>query len=557
MPFSSSKAEGSLQVYRVVSLLAAALIPAFGYLYHWRDPAVIDPLSVRWVMGGLPLALVVASYVSAWARGRLEALAAAVIYVLVTWFGILTALNGLSPDYALGYLFVVVMTGVATPETSALRTTLGIAAYTVVVAVAVVAAVGAPGTDVWIFLVAIACTAVSICLGLWLRHRMRAEMEASEVRYRTVFDHATDGLFLSDAETHRFLHANQAYLDLTGYTLDELCALTLHDVVVAPPGFIEERARALPALGHVTIGEQQHRRNDGTPVDLSIGVSVVEQDGRTVFCTTAHDLTEQKHVRAETEAARARAEEMLRLKTALLQNVSHELRTPLVGILGFAEILADEVPDEQREMVDALNHNARRLSATLHALLDLAHLKSGEAHFATEVVDLGEEAEAVAAPFAAEAEAKGLAFRFEAAPAARAQLDRDALRRILTHLLSNAVKFTAEGEVALTVEATASRVAVRVRDTGIGIDEAAVPALFTEFEQGSMGMRRSHEGSGLGLAITRQLVDLMEGHIEVETAAGLGTTFTVSFERTWGSPAERLESVPPVSLPSLPTPSVG
>lgn len=544
---SPPEASPELRTYRVVCLLTAVLVPAFGYSFHWRDPSVVDPLWLRWVMGVLPLMIVAGTYASRWVRTHLTGIGTALIYTYISWFGALTALNHLAPEYAVGYLLVVVMIGVATPDTVPLPITVGYLLYAVVIAAGAAFSVRGPGIDPWLFYFCVAATAIAIFLGLWLRLEMRSRLQASEVRYRTVFDRTTDGLFLTDAETHHFLHANEAYLTLTGYTLDELRTLTLHDVVVAPPGFIEERARELLACHHVAIGEQQHRCKDGTLLDLNIGVSTVEQEGRAVFCTTAHDLTEHKRVQAEIQKASARAEEMLRMKSTLLDTMSHELRTPLAGILGFTEVLAEEVTEDQRELVRALHQNAHRLSDTLSALLDLAQLRSGETKINIEVVDVAEAANEVADLFRHRIEAKGLGFCVETAPAARSQLDREALRRLLSHLLSNATKFTERGEVTLLVEADSRRVFIHVIDTGIGMHEDDVPTLFNAFEQASTGIYRIHEGTGLGLSVTRQLIDLMGGHVEVRSMLGVGTTFTVSFARTWASPEPVLEHPRPAS----------
>ncbi|MEM1041560.1 MAG: ATP-binding protein [Bacteroidota bacterium] len=558
MPLPSSEATPGLRTYRVVSLLAAALAPVFGYLYHWNDPAAVDPLWMRWLVGVLPLALAAGSYVSAWVRAHLEVLAAAIVCVMVSWFGVVTALNDLAPEYVLGYLFVVVMISIATPETSTLPMAFGLALYTVGVAAAAVLAAGAPATNPWFFMVCVVCTAVTICIGLWLRHGVRQRAQASETLYRTVFESTTDGLSLTDAETGRFLEANSAYLTLTGYTLAELRALTIPDVVVAPERFTKHELDTALNDRQLAVGEQQHRRKDGTLVDLKVGVRLIERDGQAVFCTTAHDLTEQKRVDAEKARAQAQAETMLRMKSTILDTMGHELRTPLAGILGFTEILAEEVTDEQRDLAQAVQQNAHRLSDTLSALLDLAQLRSGEAKMHIEVVDVAEVAGEVADLFRHRTESKGLDFRAEIASPARAQLDREALHRLLSHLLSNAVKFTDEGAVRLTVGADEQRVVLRVIDTGIGMDAADVPALFDAFEQASTGLSRTHEGTGLGLPITKQLIDLLGGRVEVQSVPGAGTTFTVSFDRTWASVEDAPERPRPAARlapsPGAPSP---
>ncbi len=552
LPFSPSEVTLPLRTYRVTCLLTVVLIPAFGYVYHWQDTTFTDPLWLRWTMALLPLGLVVGTYTSRWVLAHLEWLSTGLIMALVSWFGALTGLNDLAPEYAVGYLFTVAMIGVATPNAESLYSTAVSLVFAVLVAGGI--ALSEPsGTPPLIFWICVAATATAIFIGTWLRQGVWLRMQASESRYRAVFNTATGGLFLTDAETYRFLHANEAYLALTGYTLDELRALTLYDVTVAPSGFLKMQPEEGLKNCHVLLGEQQHRRKDGSLLDLEIGASAVEEDEHVVLCMTAHDLTEQKRIRAEKEQARVHTEEMLRMKSTLLDTMGHELRTPLAGILGFSEVLAEEVPEEQRDLVYALHQNAHRLSDTLSALLDLAQLRGGETKINIEVVDVAETATEVADMFRHRIEAKGLGFRLEAIPASRSQLDREALRRLLSHLLSNATKFTERGEVALSVNADEHRVFVHVADTGIGMHEDDVPMLFNAFEQASTGLYRVHEGTGLGLSITKQLVDLMGGRIKVQSTLGEGTTFTVSFARTWASPDEVLDQPRPIRMASTPS----
>ena len=128
------------------------------------------------------------------------------------------------------------------------------------------------------------------------------------------------------------------------------------------------------------------------------------------------------------------------------------------------------------------------------------------------------------------AEEKGLTLEIDLPDdVVRAPLDRAFLHRVLSNLLSNAIKFTEEGEVRLVLVPLGNEVQIQVRDTGIGIAESFQPHLFEEFKQESTGLSRTHTGSGLGLAITRHLVERMNGQIDVHSAKGEGTTFTVTF----------------------------
>ncbi|HYE96599.1 MAG TPA: HAMP domain-containing sensor histidine kinase [Rubricoccaceae bacterium] len=252
-------------------------------------------------------------------------------------------------------------------------------------------------------------------------------------------------------------------------------------------------------------------------------------------------VVQQARARAMAELRRAKrqAEEVARLKSAFLANMSHEIRTPLTAILGFADVLGQEVTDPQhQEFVELIARGGRRLMDTLTSVLDLARLQSGGMTLTLGPVDVAEVARDAVEALRPLARAKGLALAAHVPTGVYARADRAALQRVLLNLLSNAVKFTTEGRVVLAIDAAGPAVRLRVSDTGRGIGPAFLPRLFDEFRQESTGHARSHEGSGLGLAITKGLVDLMGGAIAVESVPGIGSTFTVTLVAAAGPPAD-------------------
>ena len=282
-------------------------------------------------------------------------------------------------------------------------------------------------------------------------------------------------------------------------------------------------------------------RPDGEVRQVEIHTQFQRDDRGALASTvgTVTDITDAARFQAEREA-RQRADEMLRLKDAFLSNMSHELRTPLTAILGFAEVLAGEAADDQREFADAIVRGGRRLQDTLNAVLDLAQIQAGAVAMTIEPVDVAAEAAEALALLRPVAEAAGLALALDARPAA-ALADRAALHRVLHNLVGNALKFTPAGAVTVSVEADGPSVRLAVTDTGIGIAPDFLPRLFDEFTQASEGHARTHEGNGLGLSITRTLVDLMGGEIRVESTEGAGTCVTVTLAA----------APPPAALPPL------
>ena len=248
---------------------------------------------------------------------------------------------------------------------------------------------------------------------------------------------------------------------------------------------------------------------------------------------SSRNVTERERHERQLVAAKEAAEAAAQLKSTIVNNISHEIRTPLTAILGFAEVLMEEVEGEQRQFAELISRSGHRLMGTLNAVLDLARLESGQMRFRPEPLDLHAAAEEAVALFRQQAEQKGLALELARAtpgpPPIQAHLDPDGAHRILSNLLSNAIKFTWRGGVRVEVGADGAGVYLRVADTGPGISEAFLPHLFEEFRQASAGLARQHEGSGLGLAITKRLVEGMGGTIGVESVEGEGATFTVRF----------------------------
>ena len=265
-----------------------------------------------------------------------------------------------------------------------------------------------------------------------------------------------------------------------------------------------------------------------------------------IWAFTAWRLRKQKR---RTETARARNERMQRLgarlretnarlrhadklKDDLLANTSHELRTPLTAVLGFSEILVDEVPDAQRDLAEGVQRGGKRLLATVDGLLDMFKLQSGTMERFDQDLDAAlvvRDTVRMLAPLAAQ---RSLTLRvFPEGLAVPAHLDRGALERILTNVIGNAIKFTDEGGVTVLVDGADRDLVIAVTDTGIGIPAGDTERIFEPFEQASTGFSRSHEGTGLGLAIVRRLVDLLGGSVAVESAVGRGTTVRVTVPR--------------------------
>ena len=248
----------------------------------------------------------------------------------------------------------------------------------------------------------------------------------------------------------------------------------------------------------------------------------------------AEDLERRVAARtAELEVARDRAEESDRLKSAFLATMSHELRTPLNSIIGFTGILLQQLPgplnDEQSKQLGMVRNSSRHLLSLINDILDLSKIEAGQLQVHHEAFDLRQSVQRIVATVRPMAEAKSLALDEVVDPRVGAVTsDRRRVEQILLNLLTNAVKFTETGSIAVRVAPADGAVRIAVSDTGIGIAPDAAALLFQPFRQVDSGITRRHDGTGLGLAICRRLAHLLGGDVTVESAPGAGSTFALS-----------------------------
>jgi PAS domain S-box-containing protein len=367
--------------------------------------------------------------------------------------------------------------------------------------------------------------------------RAEADLRASEERLRLVVEASNDVIWDWDVRTGA-VGLGTAFGELTGWADVARHHLTIDWMMaqIHP----DDRMRVAASLDAAVAGgelnwqeEHRFRRADGSYADVLNRAAVVVNDaGEPVRVVGAVlDFSERKAAERALVEAKEQAEAMVRIKSSFLSNMSHEIRTPLTAILGFAEMLAEEVEGEHRELAESINRGGQRLLGTLNNVLDLAQLEGQSIHLRPVPLVVEDEVRAALALLRPLADEKGLALRLDGASRTEATLDRAALDRVLTNLVSNAIKFTDAGHVAVSVEADPRAVTIRVADTGLGMAPEFLQHVFEEFRQESEGFGRIREGSGLGLAIVRRLVMLHGGRIGVESEPGVGSTFSVRLPR--------------------------
>lgn len=331
---------------------------------------------------------------------------------------------------------------------------------------------------------------------------------------------------------------NRGAEKIFGYTEDEVKNKPIG--IIVPEDLLDEENNILQKVitGNAVENYETVRKcKNGHNINVAITISpITDMKGRTIgISTVARDITKQKMQEAELIAAKERAEEMNKLKSFFLANMSHELRTPMIGILGYSELLMEEVDDNtQKEMVGTINTSGKRLLETLNMILDLSKIESGKVEVKYAKNDVTKIIMECVRLHEINIKNKNLSIstEFEKKPFFM-YTDETLLNKIIEHLISNAVKFTHKGGINIKLynesNGKENYDIIEISDTGIGIPDRYHKIIFEEFRQVSEGYDRNFEGSGLGLSITKRLVDLLKGEINVISEINNGTSFKIKF----------------------------
>ena len=347
---------------------------------------------------------------------------------------------------------------------------------------------------------------------------------------------------------------NRVWLEFAGQTLDHVRSHPEAWMTVVHPDDREIVARSfwegLSSGRGFAFENRDLRAQDGTyRWHLQQAVPLRDADGYILkYVGTTTDIDDQNR----TEEALA---ELDRAKTTFFSNVSHEFRTPLTLMLGpLEEVLAHErLEPESHERLVTVRRNGLRLLKLVNTLLDFSRMEAGRAQTSYQPTGLASFTSEIASAFDSAMKNAGLRFSVECLPIAETlYVDRDMWEKIVLNLLSNAYKFTFEGDVFLTLKSVDGAVELQVRDTGMGIPEEHRERVFERFHRIESTQARTYEGTGIGLALVQELVKLHGGSVRVESAVGAGSTFTVTIPiGTEHLPAERIQTAQILS-PSLP-----
>jgi PAS domain S-box-containing protein len=365
--------------------------------------------------------------------------------------------------------------------------------------------------------------------------RAESVLRQAEQQYRELVESASDVVWQVDRQGC-WSFMNAASRGVYGREPRDMVGQPLADVVA--PEYLD---RDLAAFRDVLKGEALedyetvHQHADGSMRHLSFSAHPVQDDAGEVVGARGitRDVTDRVAAREAVERARQLAERAAEAKAAFLANMSHEIRTPMNGVLGMTELLLrTDLDAEQRQSVELVQSSAESLLRVIDDILDFSRIESGELVLEDIPFDLHAMIQSVVRLLAVRAFEKDVELLLDIGPRVpkRVRADPGRMRQVLTNLVGNAIKFTSEGEVIVTVRAGASNgrqeIRLAVRDTGIGIPEEKLETIFDEFTQADVSTTRRFGGTGLGLAICRRIVEVMDGDLSVKSEEGRGSEFS-------------------------------
>ena len=368
--------------------------------------------------------------------------------------------------------------------------------------------------------------------------RISHALEESEHRYRSVVDHLKEIVFQADARG-RWVFLNPAWSEITGYSIEESLGQPWHQFIHP-----EDKQRNFEMFQPLVQGEKDFCRHTVRHLTASGQTRWVEVYARMVrdaegrmtgISGTLTDVNERLDFEARIEKARDEAEAANQAKTHFLANMSHEIRTPLNAIVGMSELMAlTKLTPEQREYQETVSTSTESLLHLINDLLDLSKIEAGQVDIDDAVFDPGEICEQAVNMLKTRIIQKGLGLYCYANPALPPRVvgDPNRVRQILVNLIGNALKFTSEGSITLSLAwriIIGERVELRfdVDDTGIGIEAENRARVFEKFVQLDTSFSSRFSGAGLGLNISRSLAQAMGGSIDLQSEPGKWSRFSL------------------------------
>jgi PAS domain S-box-containing protein len=362
--------------------------------------------------------------------------------------------------------------------------------------------------------------------------RAKEKAEVNELKFKAAFYTSPDSVNINTLDG-KYIEINEGFTRMTGYTEKDVLGKYSSEIDIwSMPEDREKLVAGLKKDGIVENLESLFMAKDGTLIPALMSARVIYLREKPHILSVTRPIVERKKMERELIAAKEKAEESDRLKSAFLANMSHEIRTPMNGIIGFTQLLkkSDLTGDKKQKYIDIIQKSGNRMLKTVNDIIEISKIETGQVEIASNKVNISKHILNLCEFFSVEAEKKDLKLIVEdklTENESVIQVDENKLNSILTNIIYNAIKYTEKGHVKIGCIRNDSKFELCVTDTGIGIPKDRQEAIFERFVQADIEDSRVFEGSGLGLAITKSYVEMLGGSICVESEENKGSTFFV------------------------------
>jgi len=392
------------------------------------------------------------------------------------------------------------------------------------------------------------------------------KIKESEERYMTIIKTSHDGFWMVSKDD-RLLEVNNAYCKMSGYSREELLEMKIHQLdAIDREEIVLAKTNKMKIEGG-GIFESMHKRKDGSLFAVEISVTYLPE-GEGIFYVFIRDISQRKNaeealrknqikleqqneeylalneelnesykqiskINKELKLAIEKAEESDRLKSAFLQNMSHEVRTPLNAIVGFSNILSKPnlAPEKLQIFSNLISSSSERLIGIITDVIEISQIQANQIQSNLMEIDIIQFVSYLVLSYTEKAKEKNIALKLHMnIPFKEYKIlsDFEKLKRMLSHVIDNALKFTPYGKVEITCGIVEKNVQISIFDTGIGISKEMQKVIFEPFRQVEIGTCRNYGGNGLGLSIVKAYAELLKGSILLTSEINKGTNFIVS-----------------------------
>jgi len=383
----------------------------------------------------------------------------------------------------------------------------------------------------------------------WLSERSRAALHESENRFKVIFQGTPEAIIIVSLESGEIIDVNPAGCELSGYSFDELVGMDQTKLLQPSTETIQEnyfQSRKNVASGsNVRMSLNTLIRKSGKNIPVQNSSKTILIEGELYIFGVIFDLSARRNMENDLLKAKEEAEEFSRIKGFFLANMSHELRTPLVGMLGFSNILEEELEDKHlKNMAHSITSSGKRLLNTLKVLLDYSVLENLKSQPNWELVDLNKIVCKIVDSFRDSYIERGLEVttKYDEKHIS-IYADEYFMTEVISQILNNAIIYTHHGSINIMLETeqinNINYAIISIKDTGIGIGKDKLNSIFEDFRQGSEGYSRDYEGLGMGLALVKNIVDLHSGKITVQSKENEGSLFQIKLEIKNGNLTKR------------------